>query len=262
MLREMIITVKALDDGFLPFHNASYIHGLFFKMINQDDSEFSTKLHNKNDIKPFTISNLHSLKTTDKNYIINKGKTYKIRVTFIDNLTFSIFVSAMLKYQTDEIGVSIGSINFNISGFELTNTLSVNDIVEGDIKHRRSFEMKFLSPTAFRRKGINHLLPEPYSIFNSYSSKWNKLLDCDKKISHEEIMKMESSIYITRYRLKTQIVEMDKYKIVGFKGTCSYEIKKDIDDNTLRNINYLLKFAPYCGTGYKSTMGMGQVIVI
>lgn len=259
MLRELIVKVKAMEDGLLPFFNGTYIHGLFFKMINERDNEYSQILHNRDEQKPFTISNIYSKNATERHYIITRNQVYSFRLTFIDDETYGIYVGAILKYQTNGTIFNIGQVRFIIDGFQVRNQLSLEEIVEDDIAYTRNFEISYLSPTAFKRNGKNHLIPEPYSIFKSLSNRWNKYLDTDVIISEDEFIEIERSIYITKYKLETEMIELEKYKMIGFKGKCTYEFAKDIDMEILKKINYLLKFAPYCGVGYKTTMGMGQV---
>lgn len=63
---------------------------------------------------------------------------------------------------------------------------------------------------------------------------------------------------LSRYKLQTRILHFINYQEVGFEGECSFEITDDTDEERLKWLNTLADFAFYCGTGAKTTMGMGQ----
>ena len=55
---------------------------------------------------------------------------------------------------------------------------------------------------------------------------------------------------------------MGKYKIIGFKGNCLYQVDINTESEKNNKLKALLLFSEYCGTGYKTTMGMGQTNII
>ena len=77
---------------------------------------------------------------------------------------------------------------------------------------------------------------------------------------------------LTRIQTQTQMLDFGVHKEVGFVGSCTYEFYEDwgvyddeemppptpIDPEMLRLVNLLADFVFYCGTGYKTTMGMEQ----
>ena len=83
------------------------------------------------------------------------------------------------------------------------------------------------------------------------------------KLAIDELLKKHEKefekIRVTRFRLKTELVNFSKYKIIGFVGKVVYELPETIDKEIKNTINALADFAFYSGVGYKTTMGMGQV---
>jgi CRISPR-associated endoribonuclease Cas6 len=63
---------------------------------------------------------------------------------------------------------------------------------------------------------------------------------------------------ITRYRLESKIWDFGSYQEVGFTGVCRFEIEKNVSNDKVVILNALADFAQFCGTGAKTTMGMGQ----
>jgi len=125
-----------------------------------------------------------------------------------------------------------------------------------DTDSLRQIDMEFLTPTVFRSGGRrNNVFPEPALVFGSYWNRWQALspvkMDEDLKSNFEKIS-------VTRYRLETGIWDFGSYQEVGYSGTCRFEIDPNVPDDKIACINALSDFAQFCGTGAKTTMGMGQ----
>jgi CRISPR-associated endoribonuclease Cas6 len=116
--------------------------------------------------------------------------------------------------------------------------------------------MEFLTPTVFRSGGKrNNVFPEPALVFGSYWNKWQALSPVKMD---DALNSYFEKISVTRYRLETGIWDFGSYQEVGFSGTCRFEIDPSIPDDKKACINALADFAQFCGTGAKTTMGMGQ----
>ena len=69
---------------------------------------------------------------------------------------------------------------------------------------------------------------------------------------------------LTSVESKSRMLDFGKHKAIGFVGSCAYQFFVERqsdgkgDTEMLRLANLLADFAFYCGTGYKTTMGMGQ----
>ena len=118
----------------------------------------------------------------------------------------------------------------------------------------------FISPTSFRSKG-NHLpLPIPRNLFYSYLRRWNAF--ASKSVEEEAFLAwVERYVTISYYELQTRRTAVAKAGLVtGFVGrlTLSLSVKG------LANVGYvayfyaLVELAQYCGTGHKTTFGLGQ----
>jgi len=74
----------------------------------------------------------------------------------------------------------------------------------------------------------------------------------------DTISSWSDRIVVARYRLETHILNFGSYQEVGFTGRCRYELDKNTPEEVAHALNALADFAFYCGTGAKTTMGMGQ----
>ena len=76
----------------------------------------------------------------------------------------------------------------------------------------------------------------------------------------------DDGIVIEDYDLKTHRVSFVKHPQRGFTGTCKYHLRGPDEATTpetpltvRQQIVLLAQLAFYCGIGYKTAMGMGQV---
>jgi CRISPR-associated endoribonuclease Cas6 len=132
-----------------------------------------------------------------------------------------------------------------------------------------SLSMRFYSPTAFRvhdqgdANTRSCIFPDPAQCFQSWIKKWNTLsrinINADKLLDF-----VHKHIRFSKYSIKTRIMNFGGYKQLGFVGDCEYKFVNGISGRSeklkelLKQADALSEFAFYCGTGYKTTMGMGQ----
>ena len=67
----------------------------------------------------------------------------------------------------------------------------------------------------------------------------------------------EEQVVVNRYDLHTEPVQFGPATIIGFLGQCSLTVRHD--DPYWRRIPHLLAaYSFWCGTGHKTTHGLGQ----
>jgi CRISPR-associated endoribonuclease Cas6 len=116
--------------------------------------------------------------------------------------------------------------------------------------------MEFLSPTAFRSGGRrNVIFPDPGLVFGSYFNRWQAFSSV--KLD-DTITSWFEKMIVARYQLETRFLDFGSYQEVGFSGRCRFLLNRNTPEEIVTGINALADFAFYCGTGAKTTMGMGQ----
>ncbi len=261
MLTAINVELTAVADGNLPVGNALYIHDLFFKLLQEVDPVISVELHQQKGLRPFTLSMLRGLKAQNNLYQVKGGKKYSFRAAFIDERLFLAFYNAVYSYFTAAVHIRIRDIEFVITAVYLEKITGFKELNSEKPLQYKSFIINFLSPTTFGSKSIHYILPDVSVVFENCINKWNYFCPKLMKIPSDKLQLITESCYLVKYNLKTENVNIDNYKIVGFKGSCYFEIPSNVDEKVLRYITTLLKFTRYSGIGYKTTMGMGQVKV-
>jgi CRISPR-associated endoribonuclease Cas6 len=263
MLYSIVLKLKAEQDATISPTQGYYGYALFLSLLNSVAPDLAHHVHSTEEAKSVTISPLQGkfLKVTGKEVIISKGAEYWFRLSLLEDTVFANFLHSLLKGEKNR------EIQLESAIFSLTDVItepnnspwakfdSFHSLWERSIPQRK-ITLQFLSPTAFRSKGRNIIFPEPELVFSSYLSKWNAY----SPISFDDSLKSRifPQLIATRYKLQSHILDFKTYKEVGFEGVCTFEIKQNVSEETLRQINALADFAFYAGTGAKTTMGMGQ----
>lgn len=160
-----------------------------------------------------------------------------------------------------------------------------------------AIDVRFYSPTAFRERDRKGGKPRNFPgidvmrCYQSWIKKWNAFapskLDKDKLL-----LFVWNHGGLTRIETRRHMMDFGKHKQVGFVGSGQWQFREDwgfdpeddemdylpedaywaapepslypppvpgpMDEEMLKKVNALADFAFYCGTGYKTTMGMGQ----
>ena len=124
----------------------------------------------------------------------------------------------------------------------------------------KTLTLSFITPTSFRRKGHHLPLPWPFNVFQSYLRRWNEFSGMP---SDDEtfLAWVDESVLINRHQLESVKVAAGKQgKVTGFLGAIEFSLTSEATKQRhfQRLFTALGQLAPYCGTGHKTTFGLGQ----
>jgi len=260
-LYAVLLKLKADGDATASPTQGYHAYGLCLSLIRRSSRTLADELHNSDSVKPFTISPLQGkLERAARSVKVSGGYEYSIRLTFLKEDVFAHFMDGALKAAGEPVRLepAIFHIDRVIVQHEESLLCHHQSYVELLAQSRPSekVSMQFLSPTAFRSGGKrNVVFPEPSLVFGSYLNRWQ----CFSPVELAEVTaRLLDQIIVTRYKLKTHILHFNSYQETGFEGECTFELPSSCDEESLKKINTLADFAFYCGTGAKTTMGMGQ----
>lgn len=263
MLYSIVLKLQAKHDATLSPTQGYHGYALFLSLLNSVAPGLAHQVHSAEEAKSVTTSPLWGKfhKAKNKEMIVSKGSECWLRITLLEDDVFASFLHSLLReekakeIQLESAIFSLVEVVTEPNSSPWARFDSFESLWERAIPQRR-IVLQFLSPTAFRSKGRNMLFPQPELVFGSYLSKWNAY----SPISFDDSIRSQVFPHLTtiRYKLQSHILDFNTHKEVGFEGMCAYEIKHNISEETLRQINALADFAFYAGTGAKTTMGMGQ----
>lgn len=264
----------------LPAQYTTGLHAWFLDQVRQSDPELSASLHDNQTDKAFTLSELQG------NFLIQSDRLH-LQAT----QTYRWQITALSKTVAQWLAHWGQNLPPEIQIYNLTLTIQTTEITQPPTTYKKlwqnaetllqakqqgqknyklnqdtftlqppSVQLSFLSPTSFRRKGQHFPLPLPVNLFHSYLRRWNYFahLEFDPDLFLEWI---DESLLIHRFQLEsTQVLAGKRGAVTGFTGTVEYRISSKATADALYEQLFfaLAQLAPYCGTGHKTTFGLGQ----
>lgn len=266
MLLSLVIMLRVEKEALVPPSMGQVLHAFFLDTVRQINPALSEELHRASGIKPFTISPLNGKVTyQDNRWRLYPGELYWFRVTGIEFKLSQWLLEVWAVSLPEE--VTLAGAKFQLVGVtsnaeqHLWASLTTYEDIYNQCIGNRDVSLKigidFSSPTTFRDHGSNYPLPDPVKVFSNLLKKWNTYSPV--YLGSDFIEFIEKNVYPSMYRLHTKIVHFDRYKQVGFAGSCQFTIRNPQDDIFISVMHMLAQYAFYAGVGYKTTMGMGQV---
>ncbi|BBD63231.1 hypothetical protein NIES2109_60810 (plasmid) [Nostoc sp. HK-01] len=218
----------------------------------------SAYLHDGESEKAFTISALEGqLLPSGKQLKLVANQIYQWHINALSQRV-ALFLKQWLTNLPKVIdlrGASLQIKQVSIAHAPTTYSQLLRSPIEKSV-----VDLSFVSPTSFRRKGHHFPLPVPENLFHSYLRRWNDF--SQQPVEQETFLNwIDESVIIHQHRLESTKVAAGKQgSVTGFTGAISLGLGRAALANTeFTQLFYtLLKFAPYCGTGHKTTFGLGQ----
>jgi len=248
-----------------------HAHAAFLKILRESTPDIADTLHAQSAQKPFTVSPLIAKgRQQERRLYIRAGTECKLRFTFLDDALFGAFGGAFLKFELPTI--RLGAASFQVKqlvshateNHDWSGNATYADLIKS-AKSATEIPLKFHSPTAFRtltprgQKTYNHTQVDPVRCYQSWINKWNAF--APMQLDRTEILNfITEHARVSRSETRTQALNFGKSTEIGWIGTCTFRFEPEntFDEHLLRASNCLADYAFYCGTGYKTTMGMGQ----
>ena len=252
-----------------------HAHAAFLSLLRAGDPEKAEEIHATSAQKPFTVSPLIGEGERRGDFLhIRAGTECWLRFTFLDDDLFAYFGNAFLTQSLPSIrlgGATFQLSRLSASGPEVDDWSGIQTY-ESLIESARTdtrINVRFYSPTAFRelsprgQKTRNEPYLDLVRCYQSWVNKWNAF--APMQIDKSRLLDFVTDhAGLTTVQSKSRMLDFGKHKAVGFVGSYGYQffVKRQSEDEKniemLRLANLLADFAFYCGTGYKTTMGMGQ----
>lgn len=254
------ITLQPQAEAIIPVANGYQAHAFFLNLMGRSSPSVAEELHSSDQTKPFTLSPIQGKFERAKSGFLKviPQSRYSMRLTFLQGDVFAHFLDGALKWgdKIIELGPAVfKAVEVNTMGSPGCSFHSYRGLLEQACAERK-IKLEFTSPTTFRSGGKrNVVFPEPQLVFGSYLAKWQAFSPI--KLDTNLLPWLEKAI-VARYKLETHILSFGSYQEVGFTGRCQFELSQDTPEEVVIDLNALADFAFYCGTGAKTTMGMGQ----
>lgn len=215
------------------------LHGALFERLREVDPEAAALAHSL-EPRPFTISGIY-----------REGPHPAFRCSGLSEPV----AEALSRVFEPGMEMGIGPSTVRLLDVRLDAT-SYGELYERfvprDEAHQR-ISLRFHSPTTFRVGKANMPFPLPRLLWQSWSNRWNAFSEVDLGSFGEWA---EASIVPARFRVKSRAARVGGATLVGSVGECEYRVLRP-DSLEARVAAMLAAYANYCGSGQKTTMGLG-----
>lgn len=254
-----LVLCEALSDGHLPVSNGY----LLFSALTRRLSERGVPecLHGVSGFNGAALSALtpESFWRTlhyswGKGVLqLKKGEKLAFRVSFLEDALLDSFAQAVAGSSLTLGGAPIGVRHVSCPG-ENAMSRRVNEEELRESPPCNGADVVFLSPSGFKSGSVQNILPEPIFWFRSLAARW--------KAAYGESLIEDTleNTFVADYSLRSAAVLLKESLVFrGCVGRIRY-VWKNERTAVRKALACLTAFAFFCGVGYKTTQGMGQVM--
>ena len=274
MIASIVIQLRALRPGILLNGNGVAAHGAWFKHWNAASSEVGDAVHDGSGVRPFTLSPLMGLPAAGREGIIHfpVGQISWLRITTLqDELTERLLdpESGWLAEVTDAPCLEVNDTFWQVIGVATradehpyarrTSYLELRDMVSRQLPPPTRWRLTFDTPMTLNGDHFPFPFPQPESLVKSWLTRWNAFAPFDLPSGLSAQARQHLSI--EEYTLKTTRLRGRGETTTGCSGTITYQAHGMSAEERL-SLALLFEYSFFCGSGYKTTQGLGQTRLV
>lgn len=279
-LSATVLALTPAEGGVLPANQARAAHALFLRLVAGADPALSAHLHEAEQVKPFTCSNLwpdarpapgsrtrgQSADGRRVNLLaVQPGETWRLRYTTLSTDLTALWLERVLPALPGE--ATFGEVTFHLQDALVSTEAdpwagrtSYADLASpyllSQVPAPARWSFSFAAPTAFRSGGKTVPIPLPDLLFGSLLDRWNAWSPV--ALSPEARRFAQECVAVSNYRLRTRALPGKGGRVErGAVGRCDY-VALNRDRYWCSALSVLSAFAFYSGAGYQTAQGMGM----
>lgn len=224
------------------YYLSSLFHGVLMEKL---DPEYTALLHQSN-LHPFS------------QYVTTKDDLVVWTVNGLNDEAERKLSGLLLDEEFDHVTLKHRSETFNVIKKE-SRSISYSELVDMYCfdTMRRTINIRFITPTSFKKDGEYCLFPSERLIFQSLMRKFDACSEDNKIFSEDLLAHYEKYSRITHYNLRSDYFPLEGVRIPSFIGNVSIQI---CGPQQMINMAWMLmKFGTYSGVGIKCGLGMGAI---
>lgn len=252
------------------------------ELIQKQDEALAARLHAPVASKPFTTAILQgvgsppaSKRVTGSKEAESASSGIKIRITLLQDALYPLIVGCFLTEVGKTPMLKLGRSTLLVekvtatpeSGEPWSAFVRFEELLDRASEAETTWTLRFHTPTCFKVGDALIPLPIPRLCVQSWLRSWEAysprpLLTNPLERRHFlDVVEGTVSVTYTRLRLAYQDYSFDgtRTRETGFVGICRFSVnpKKAVSSH-LKILNALVGYSFFCGTGRKTTMGMGM----
>lgn len=270
MLISIVITLESETDVTLPGDLGRANYAATLENLNRVDPALARLVHDGDGPKPLTCSGILNGRANREGLLIRAGQPYYLRVTGLlpqisQGLAASLLVDPPPGWELDRhafrvVAATADPAEHGWAGQSSFESLAAHQMLQAE-KPKRRATLEFLSPTAFKSKGMTVPIPTPDLVFGSLVDRWNAF---SPVVLSPEVRRFgDEMVAVSRYKLESRAVAQKSAGKggalrIGGVGSVTYTALGG-DRYWLGTLQMLADFALFSGVGVQTTTGMGQV---
>ena len=220
------------------------MHAIFLAALQTADPALSQIVHDAF-VKPFTQA---LLENDDRDKL-----TW--RVTLLDDNLYGPFVAGLSSLNPGRLLNQ--KVHLDISAMQ-THQRTYAELAETAAASR--CDIRFHTPTTFKQSNRHLPIPDPYRCFQSWWSRWVYFAPPALTINIALLDIVQTHLAVSRFSLHSQAWSDGQRRLIGAVGKMQMVTlqPKKLEAHWWQEVATLAAFAPYCGTGHKTSQGLGQ----
>ena len=267
MLLAAVVTLTPVKPSSAPATLGRAVHAWFLDRIGAVDEALAHRLHEEAGPRPFTASNLWGTGPAREGRVtLDPERPCWLRVTGM-SAEVSQAIERALPAEGETLALCgaplrVAAVATEAGQHPWAGRAGFTDLVQrytlAPGPHPRGVTLRFASPTLFRSGGRDMPLPQPALVFDGYLRKWNAFSPL--ALPAEAKRYAEECVALSRFQIRSHLVSFEpagKGGHVGFTGQVRFRFLVG-DAYWTRVMLLLAGFAFWAGTGYRTTVGLGQ----
>jgi CRISPR-associated endoribonuclease Cas6 len=239
----------------LPRNAVPALHANFFRWLEESHPDsgptLARSLDSAQGLKPFTVSPL---------YIEREWASF--RITLLQDALFDPLRAGMEKRPY----VNVLGEEMSIAGPRSVVATTYPLLAQTPPVDESGVVLRFRTPASFRRQEMDYPLPDPVLVFDSYRRRWNSFAHEELQIDERWLEWVKTAVTISRFDLRTEPKRFPDGLQIGCTGRIQFGLSRRAAREQTQGygrdgsavLAQLAEYAFYCGTGRKTTQGMGQ----
>lgn len=265
MLASLVLLAEPLQHAAIPADQGRALSALFLEWVARHDAALAARIHDADGVKPYTVSNLRgNARLQGQQRLLTPGTQVWWRITTLTQPLTALLLEALRLVLPEEI--TLGGHRLRLLGAASEQgshpwaaQSTYQDLMQTYFLALRhppaTLDLEFASPTSFHSQGRHMPFPLPALLLRQWLEKWNAF--APTRFPDEFLSWAETCLSISRYRLESIPVRFGDITIIGCTGRCTLRALER-DPYWERLLSTLAAFSFYCGSGVKTTFGLGQ----
>ena len=265
------LVLNLTTQSTIPAHQTqgAALQQLFFHLIDIVDPELGHVLRRDKENRDYSLSAIQTVPPAARQLSaqLQYVRTQAIapntdcwwRISFLDDELFDhlIFLWRQFKGEVFSLGdgeVKISQVTANPIKSPWADSCGYRDIYEKANAHQHSIHLQFVTPTAFKTRGLYTPLPTPEVVFQPLRKRWNRYSGLAFTPN------LIDALMPAQFNIRTETVYTRPNKagaMTGCVGQISFRIVEGGDPLTAKRLNTLADFTRYCPVGSNTLLGMG-----